>query len=118
MSWLFMYVGFATRREPVADPNGGGGSACEVPVNRVKGYQKETVFGRAGSCTALAPAWVGVGSACEVVVAGALPRRRNSSFAIASSPATAAPGGQSDTAALNSLRASPLSLAASCNSPR
>src|SRR6516225_2631462 len=111
MSWLFMYVGFATRREPVADPLlryvvvecaisagcacevvGGGGSACEVPVNPVKGYQKETVFGRAGSCTALAPAWVGVGSVCEVVVVGAFPRRRNSSFAIASSPATAAPG--------------------------
>ena len=99
----------------------GPGSACE-PINQVRGsvVQKETVFGGADSCTALASAWVGVGSACEVVVGarGAFPRRRNSSFAIASSPATAAPGGQSDTAALNSLRASPLSLAASCSSPR
>ena len=99
----------------------GPGSACE-PINQVRGWviQKEAVFGDAVSCTALAPARVGVGSACEVVVGarGAFPRRRSSSFAIASSPATAAPGGQSDTAALNSLRASPLSLAASCSSPR
>jgi hypothetical protein len=38
------------------------GSACEIPINQVRGsvVQKEAVFGLAGCCTALAPAWVAI----------------------------------------------------------